>query len=204
VKQTVAKPLIFFTVCTLFSIGDAWCQDQNFPLVHQEQFHKPLYEDETIRLLDVRASKNDTTSFHMHCLPILYITLAGTEVALQTYTDQWKRVSLPTGWIGHDIYHRDSCFTHRFSVVGESSLQIAAIEFKKNSTWSALNMEAEYQSEDFTLIKLDRSKDLTKAHWPVIAWENDCQGACEVKVIDNQKLSDKDFEKYKLYQINYK
>jgi hypothetical protein len=203
VKQTVANPLIFFTICSFLGVHHTYGQDQAFPMVHEEPYHKPLYEDETIRLLDVQAAKNDTTSFHIHCLPILYITLSGTEVALQTYADHWKRVPLPTGWIGHDMYHPDSCFTHRFSVVGESALQIAAIEFKKSSTWRPLNSEAEYQSEGFELFRLGHSNLESSASWPVIALAKECHDTCEIKVIDSIKLVDKDFEKYRLYQVCY-
>lgn len=199
------KPLIFFVLSSLFSVIHASAQRDAFPLVHREPFHKPLYQDETIRILDVSAEKNDTTSFHLHCLPILYITLSGSQVALQTYENDWKRVTLPTGWIGHDIYDSDSCFTHRFSVVGESMLQIVAVEVLQRSKWKPINSEVVYKEGGFSLIRLENYQvtNETDNSCPIILLEKECMGHCKIRVTEIKDLTREDFDNYTPYQVNF-
>ena len=150
---------VFWTIFFLFlwvipSISSA--QNASFPLVHEEPYHQPIDENEFFRLLHVTAERGDTTEFHRHCNPILYLTLNGTKLSLQEPRKNWIDTELPDGWVGHDIYSLDSCYVHRFVVRGDKSLEILAFEALKYSVPKSNEELAGYSADGFTLIEITR------------------------------------------------
>jgi len=171
------------------------------PHVYEESHHELIYEDSLMRVLNVFAQKGDTTLFHIHCDPIVYITLHGTEVSLQQPNGIWKNVLLPTDWIGHDVYHIDSCFTHRFTVAGEGHLQILAIEAKtKFASQQSLN-QIKYNDE-FRINELENFYNSTDL--PIIFVEKNCDGKCDIKVIKiNQIKRIENLSEHRMYSVEY-
>ncbi len=130
--------------------------------VYEEDHHVPIYENGAWRILNVTCDPMDTTDFHRHCHPILYLTLLGTHVSLQEPHSEWKQVILPTNWIGHDIYSIDSCYIHRFSVSGETGIHILAFEALSESVTSTKTGDIMYDDGGFSLIML-RREDISQA-----------------------------------------
>lgn len=99
-----------------------------YPDVHEEPFHVPVYEWDCLRFLSVRANPGDTTAYHVHRNPIVYLTIQGTEVWLDDVGSDPRTASLPDAWVGSDLYGPGDTLLHRFAVSGESSLKIVAVE----------------------------------------------------------------------------
>lgn len=98
------------------------------PEVHEERFHVPLYEWDCLRFLNVRAKPGDTTAYHVHRNPIIYLTMEGAEVWLDDAGKSPRVVPLTDGWVGSDVYGDGDTLLHRFAVRGEKSLHILAVE----------------------------------------------------------------------------
>jgi len=144
--------LLIFTAKT--SQGQAYC-----PLF-KEPFHHLVFENEEFRVLHVIAEQGDTTDYHEHLNPICYISLKETKVALNEVNDHWVHSTIPKGWIGHDIYKKDSSFVHRFTLTGRSPMEIIAIEFKNNTSAHNLKIKPEYSAEGISIYKFDEQESL--------------------------------------------
>lgn len=137
-------PSCFFVSFFFLSLTRA--SAQAYLPVYEESRHRLIYEDTDLRILHVTCEPGDTTEYHRHCHPIFYFTLKGATVGLNKPNGLWKEVVIPEKWMGHDAYHTDSCFVHRFSVLGSSPLEIMAVELKEDFQSSAPEKEALYKS----------------------------------------------------------
>ena len=57
--------------------------------VSKEPFHRPVFVNKYIRLLDVVLQPNDTTQFHVHSTPSLFIYLSKNNTASQVNGKDW-------------------------------------------------------------------------------------------------------------------
>lgn len=58
--------------------------------------HRPVIQNKYIRLLDVILQPNDTTQYHVHSIPSLFIYLSKNNTASQTNGHDWvKEQSVP-------------------------------------------------------------------------------------------------------------
>ncbi|MEM9050479.1 MAG: hypothetical protein AAGC47_00370 [Bacteroidota bacterium] len=204
----------FFTITLLFLFDSSVAQigiDQSprdqtvkkYPFVYRESHHQMIYEDSLMRVLDVFASNGDTTLFHQHCNPILYITIHGEEVGLLEPNGKWKHVPLPTDWIGHNIYSGDSCFVHKFTVSGETYLQILAVEAKRQFE-PVKGLGNPKYDEDFVVYDWSNSDEIEKVNLdsPVLLVEKNCEGKCQVSVTSS--LENVVLENFKVYSVGFK
>lgn len=51
--------------------------------VHEEPRHRPVFENEFMRILDVRIPPGDTTLYHIHQTPSFFITFTNTDTGSQ-------------------------------------------------------------------------------------------------------------------------
>jgi len=176
-------------------------QNSNYPPVHKEYYHTPVFENDQIRVLNVSASTGDTTALHRHCNPILYLTISGATVGLKEPSGPWRNVELPTGWIGQDIYHSDSCFVHQFAVIGEESLQIVAIEALANAKPLPFSFEPVHREEGFTLFEIDiyMLQEITRYSIPIILVEPASEN--RVDVIHSDQLTKEAILEGKAYAV---
>jgi hypothetical protein len=63
----------------LFSIGDLQAQVP----VHEEPRHKPVFQNNNVRLLNARLPPGDTTQYHLHNTPSLFIFFTTTTTGSQ-------------------------------------------------------------------------------------------------------------------------
>lgn len=203
--EITTRRIYFILLSTFFSVSLLHAQDIATPMVHQEHFHTPVYQNDTIRVLNVCASPGDTTAFHRHCLPILYFTLNGTEVSLQEPLGEWQNVELPTNWCGHDTYWTDSCFTHRFSVVGKDSLQLIAVEGLLEGVAPKFGFEPAYSGGGFSLFRIlpQQWSEVTSVSVPLVLVAQDCETFCDVFVIDSARLTLNQLRDNKVLAIFY-
>jgi hypothetical protein len=201
--EKIAKSILFFNLILLTT--QIYGQDHKYPLVHEEQFHAPLYENENSRILSVKAQKGDTTDFHRHCHPIVYITLSGTTVELNEPNDTWNKVHLPTNWIGHDLYNQDSCFTHRFAISGENDLHIIAVEGLNSSDIYKTDIIPIYKEGGFTIYSLNAKNFtyFTSKKWPVVVAES-WEGEYNIRIADSDTLTESDLQNSRAYLVVFK
>lgn len=72
-------PGFLFTLAFMFCHVCAEAQ----VLVHQEPRHKPVFENERIRILEVKMPPGDTSQYHIHQTPSLFIFLSSSEAGSQ-------------------------------------------------------------------------------------------------------------------------
>lgn len=65
--------------------------------VSEEPMHKPVLQNKYIRLLDVWLPPGDTTLFHIHATPSLFVILSQTVTAWQTKGEEWVTDHSPKG-----------------------------------------------------------------------------------------------------------
>ncbi len=80
------KTSLFFTLFLLWS-GLLIAQVP----VSQEPSHHIAFQNQYIRLLDVRLKPGDTTQFHIHATPSLFLHLSNTNVSTQIMGEEWVR-----------------------------------------------------------------------------------------------------------------
>src|SRR5688500_6526108 len=78
------SPHLLLYAC-LFSVSPIYAQVQ----ASQEPNHRPVLENEYIRVLDVWLQPGDTTEFHIHSTPSLFLHLTTTEIATQMQGEEW-------------------------------------------------------------------------------------------------------------------
>lgn len=195
--------IVFFLLAMTLFAYSAHSQATHYPFVHQEFFHKPIFENDQMRVLNVLASQGDTTAFHKHCHPILYITVQGAWVSLKEPKGKWKEVQLPTGWIGQDIYAPDTCYVHQFSVIGEKDLHIVAIEALRDSKPQNFSFAPAHREDGFTLFEIDllHLPEIVRTAVPVILVETASEGQGKVDVIGSDQLTKKLLRQKNAYAV---
>ncbi len=99
------------------------------PAIHvtQEPYHKPVYVSDSLTVIELYMEKGDTSMFHLHTEPILYLTLNGAKMWLNSPEKNSRVVELNSGWIGSDNYGINDSFTHQIAVADGGPLHLVAI-----------------------------------------------------------------------------
>lgn len=80
--------------------------------VSKEPFHKPVIENKYIRLLDVWLQPKDTTQFHIHSTPSVFLHFTKTNTGSQVRSGNWTHETSVPGktwyrsFIGDTLVHR--------------------------------------------------------------------------------------------------
>ena len=61
--------------------------------VSHEPFHHPVFENKFIRILDVWLKPGDTTQFHIHSTPSVFLYLSNTHYTAQVKGGEWTKDS---------------------------------------------------------------------------------------------------------------
>ena len=77
---------VYLTLC--LTVGMSIYTVAQVP-VREEPRHKPVLENEYFRLLDVWLSAGDTTMYHIHATPSLFVILSSTRTASQMKDSSW-------------------------------------------------------------------------------------------------------------------
>jgi hypothetical protein len=65
-------------------------QDEPVVPVHQEPRHRLVFDSPMTRILDIQIPPGDTTLFHTHSEPILYVTMSTSQTRSQTLGGEWS------------------------------------------------------------------------------------------------------------------
>lgn len=125
--------LILFLSVIIFSFGSLSAQLQ----VSKEPRHKPVLENKYLRLLDVWLPPGDTTLFHIHSTPSLFIYLNKVKISSQVKGHDWVNDQSVTGFAWFNPFSPDS-LVHRVCNADTLVFHVNDIEilspFSKNNT----------------------------------------------------------------------
>ena len=128
-------------LCALIGTSITALQNDKVVPVHQEPRHRMMFETHGIRVLDVQIPPGDTTLFHTHTEPILYVTMSGSTTRTQTLGGEWNGTpapgpaasgpfklapSSPPGRMMSVTTYAERPLTHRVSNVGETLFRLIA------------------------------------------------------------------------------
>lgn len=86
--RRIRQAVMAVAVAGTCGAGVAWTQDLVVP-VYREPRHRQVFESGTTRILDVQVHPGDTSLFHTHAEPILYVNFGNTQLRTQTYGQDW-------------------------------------------------------------------------------------------------------------------
>ena len=95
--------------------------------VREEPRHHPVLQNKYIRLLDVWLPPGDTTLFHIHETPSLFVILSNTLTASQTKGEAWSKGQSKAGEIWYRSFSPDTLI-HRVCNVDTVVFHVNDIE----------------------------------------------------------------------------
>jgi hypothetical protein len=97
--------------------------------VYREPRHRLVWEEGSVRVLDVQIAPGDTTLFHIHDTPILYVRVAVSPVAVQVLGADWANdpSRFYPGAINSDTSYVLKPVTHRVTNVGTTPFRLIGI-----------------------------------------------------------------------------
>ena len=144
--------------------------------VREEPRHHPVLQNKYIRLLDVWLPPGDTTLFHIHATPSLFVILSNTLTASQTKNSAWIKSQSKAGEIWYRSFLPDS-LVHRVCNLDTVVFHVNDIEILSQYNLTAsekkpLPFPVEFENEKafaYRLTKADLNKQIIKDRGPIIA-----------------------------------
>ena len=82
---------LFVVVAGLLIVGPLLAQqDEKVVPVHEEPRHRVVFDSPRTRVLDIQIPPGDTTLFHTHSDPILYVPMSSSQTRSQTLGREWS------------------------------------------------------------------------------------------------------------------
>jgi len=82
--------MLIVAFCSVTSLAGGARQDDKVVPVHQEPRHRLVFDSPGTRMLDVQIPPGDTTLFHTHSDPILYVTMSTSQTRNQSLGGEWS------------------------------------------------------------------------------------------------------------------
>ena len=79
-----------FACFLLMRVPVGVAQSEKVVPVHEEPRHHLVFEAPVTRILDVQIPAGDTTLFHTHSDPILYVSMSQSQTRSQTLGAEWS------------------------------------------------------------------------------------------------------------------
>jgi mannose-6-phosphate isomerase-like protein (cupin superfamily) len=101
--------------------------------MHAEPRHKLVLTHQQVRVMDVQIQPGDTTLFHVHDLPALYVAVSASPVDLQPLGGKWGGThpaadpGRKPGDVNFDTSYVHQAITHRVTNVGPRLFNLIAI-----------------------------------------------------------------------------
>src|SRR5436190_22129645 len=95
--------------------------------VSEEPRHVPVVVNEYVRLLDVWLPPGDTTWFHTHSIPSVFVPFTNTAVSSEAEGEDWVNDSMVAGKVWYRSFTPDSLI-HRVANVDSTPLHVNDIE----------------------------------------------------------------------------
>jgi quercetin dioxygenase-like cupin family protein len=137
------NPILVVAFCSVTALAVS-AQDDKVVPVHQEPRHRLVFDSPGTRILDVQIPPGDTTLFHTHSEPILYVTMSTSQTRSQSIGAEWSgtgaavaapapttppRVapSSPPGRLMSTTSYADKPQTHRVNNIGSSLFRLIGV-----------------------------------------------------------------------------
>lgn len=135
-------------ILTLALTASIAAAQQGDPVVHmsKEPRHKVMFETGTTRVQDVQIPAGDTSLYHIHDHPLLYVPISGSRIRTQVLGSDWGggaardgdragRASAPPaartpalpGRVTSTTSYADTPVTHRVGNIGDTLYRVIAI-----------------------------------------------------------------------------
>jgi hypothetical protein len=118
--------------------------------VREEPRHKPVLQNKYIRLLDVWLPAGDTTMYHIHSTPSLFVVLTNTLTASQTSGGQWVSDRSNAGKTWYRSFVNDT-LVHRVANIDTAAFHVNDIEilssFDTTAQRAPLSFPVLYENE---------------------------------------------------------
>src|SRR5687767_9426223 len=139
------NPIFVIAFCSMGALASGAGQEDKVVPVHQEPRHHLVFDSPGTRILDVQIPPGDTTLFHTHSDPILYVTMSTSQTRSQSIGAEWSgtgaaaaaapasttppRVapSSPPGRMMSTTSYADKPQTHRVNNIGSSLFRLIGI-----------------------------------------------------------------------------
>lgn len=134
--------------------------------VKEEPFHRPVLENKYFRLLDVWLKPGDTTLFHIHATPSLFLYLSNTNLATQVQGKEWAHEKTTAGFSWYRSFTPE-VLIHRVANIDSVPLHVTDIEILSrynNSTpldKSGLSISILYENEKAFVYQLKNLKGIS-------------------------------------------
>ena len=143
--------------------------------VSKESHHKKVLENKYVRLLDVWITPGDTTLFHIHSTPSLFLYFTNTDVGTQILGQGWTKNRNEMGKASYRSFANDT-LVHRVSNLGTSLFHVTDVEllssYKPNIPIQPLPFTVIFDNEKAIAYKLTESsldKNIISNRRPIIA-----------------------------------
>jgi hypothetical protein len=104
--------------------------------VHEEPRHRKVFESGAVRVLDVQIPPGDTTKFHIHATPILYVPISASVNRTQVLGAEWRGgevrpagapAPVTPGRVSSITTYMEQPQTHRVNNVGQTLFRLIAV-----------------------------------------------------------------------------
>lgn len=144
--------------------------------VRKEPRHRPVFENKYIRLLDVVLMPSDTSQFHIHDTPSLFVNISNSKIGTQLQNQEWTKDEWPVGKAWYRSFSPD-ILIHRVTNCGTLPIHINDIEilssYETNLTKSKpLPFPVLFENEKslaYQLLNQDFEKKTVKTSCPLVA-----------------------------------
>ncbi|HTE01869.1 MAG TPA: hypothetical protein VK668_21415 [Mucilaginibacter sp.] len=113
--------LILLISAAAFSNANAQVQVRNEPR------HKNVFENKYIRILDVNIQPHDTTMFHVHSTPSVFLVFTNTITGTQIKGQNWTEGKNVPGYVWYRSFLNDT-LVHRVSNIDKVPFHVTDIE----------------------------------------------------------------------------
>jgi hypothetical protein len=122
---------VTLALLALLGPGAFAAEDKVVP-AQEEPHHRPKFQNDYVRVLDVEIAQDDATLFHTHSLDYPYVMVTGVTLLNQLPGGQPGEVKIERGLIG---YYRASqgAYTHRFTNLGPGAFRAIGIELLRSA-----------------------------------------------------------------------
>jgi hypothetical protein len=156
----------------------------------KEPLHKKGLENKYIRLLDVWIEPGDTTLYHIHSTPSLFLHFTSTVVCVQIKGAEWIKDKNKEGNASYRSFVNDT-LVHRVSNCDTVPFHVTDIEllssWKPNAQYQALPFTVLFNNEKAVAYKLNQSSfnnQVINYRGPIVA---QLVSGNEVKYYDSKK-----------------
>jgi quercetin dioxygenase-like cupin family protein len=135
------SPFMALAASALLVVSVVAQQDEKVVPVHEEPRHRLVLDRPETRILDIQIPPGDTTLFHTHSDPILYVNMASSQTRSQTHGREWSggeaakqpaTAAAPSapfrpGRMNSVTSYSKQPLTHRVNNVGQSLFRLIGI-----------------------------------------------------------------------------